>query len=168
MNIFLIKTKNPNSSVKLGNRLRFVSGHWSLVVASLKPNFEDNEEVLVYDAVPKRQKIKARKRKFRSLSVVGRIYPDAEVENINQESFSVAKADAYVERVNNGEEEYNPLTNNCQEFIQQLTRFAGGQSSCVEDTIGDKMITALHWIYAMILTHLLFILLSCCTLFFFL
>ena len=104
MNIFLIKTKNPNSSAKLGNRLRFVSGHWSLVVASLKPDLEDNEEVLVYDAVPKRQQIKARKRKFRSLSVVGRIYPDAEVEKINQESFSVAKADAYVEKVNNSEE----------------------------------------------------------------
>ena len=75
-------------------------------------------------------------------------------------SFSIDKADANVEEVNTCKVDYNPLTENCQEFIQQLLSHANKKFYRTQ-TVGDKVINTLHWINSSVLGHLL-IVKGCC------
>ena len=60
-----------------------------------------------------------------------------ETKELPMRSFSVEQADEYVEQLNSNKHEYNPLTYNCQEFVQNLI-FHASEDPVWLTTIGDK------------------------------
>ena len=76
MNIYILKSKNVNSTEKFGHRIIYATGHWNLVVETLDNDGKLAGEIFKYDAVPNAErKIKARKKTFfRSMSTISHIH----------------------------------------------------------------------------------------------
>ena len=109
----------------------------------------DLQNVVKYDAVyDEDKKIKARKKMFKdkfgqllTASEARKRWPDCQIEELDPgyaESFSFDLADAYLEEVNCLAADYNPVTDNCQEFVKELLRAATGSYGPVP-TLGDQV-----------------------------
>ena len=148
--IFLICSKGslgPSLQPRLDAQTNFDSRHRNLLV-EVYDDDGDLVKVVKYDAVfDKDKKIVARKMtlkdslgQFLTAAEVKRQHPDYEIEELGPEyaeSFSLERADAYVDEVNNSDFLYNPMTDNCQEFVDELLCHVTGYYGPVA-TIGDQ------------------------------
>ena len=108
----------------------------------------DLQSVVKYDAVfDEEKKIKARKEAFKdkfgqwlTAEEVIKRWPDCQIDEIDEGSFSLDRADAYLKEVNNLDAAYNPVTDNCQEFVDELLCAATGFYGPVP-TLGDQLIS---------------------------
>ena len=109
----------------------------------------DLQNVVKYDAVYDEEgKIKARKEIFKdkfgeflTAAEARKRWPDCQIEELDSryaESFSLDHADAYLEEVNTLDAVYNPVTDNCQEFVDELLCAASGCYGPVS-TVGDQL-----------------------------
>ena len=149
--IFLFCSKGslgPSLQPRLDAQTNFDTRHRNLLV-EVYDDDGDLEKAIKYDAVfDKDKKIVARKMtlkdssgQFLTAAEVKRRHPDCQIEELDPkyaESFSLKRADAYVDDVNNSDITYNPMTDNCQEFVNQLLRFVTGYNGPVA-TIGDQL-----------------------------
>ena len=148
--IFLLCSKGslgPLLQPSFDGQTSFDTRHRNLLV-EVYDDDGDLEKVVKYDAIfDNEKKIVPRAEIFRdslgqylTAAEVKRHHPDYHIEELDPkyaESFSLERADAYVDEVNNSDFLYNPMTDNCQEFVDELLCHVTGYYGPVA-TIGDQ------------------------------
>ena len=134
LKIYIVCTKGslgPCLQSVLDAQTVFDTRHRNLLVEVYNNN-GDLQDVVKYDAVfDKDKKIKARKEQLKYGSgqflTAADCRSDFQIVEVNADSFSLDRADDYLQKVNNHlAADYNPVTNNCQEFVDKLLFHARG------------------------------------------
>ena len=116
-NVFLLKGRDKKTTGPEGS-----AAHWSLLVETLSQSGRPGS-VYQYDAIYDSARIVlARKRQLSRKDIGDRSWPGA--EKMEADSFSLSAADTLVRETNSSKRPYNPLTDNCQEFVLSLLKVA--------------------------------------------
>ena len=172
LKIYILCTKGslgPCVQPVLDAQTVFDTRHRNLLVEVYNNN-GDLQDVVKYDAVfDKDKKIKARKEQlkygsgqFLTAAEAIELWPDFEIVEVDADSFSLDRADDYLQKVNNHlAADYNPVTDNCQEFVDKLLFHARGSCGPLP-TLGEQVWSQAFWIArygTTVLVHILFLVL---------
>ena len=132
-NIFLVEgapSGGHTRSTGLGS-----TAHWNLIVET-QAEVKDTTTVIKYDAVfDKDHKIRARKTPLSLTEPVIKRWPKAAKQTMTM--FSSDQADAYIAEVNSSDLVYNPVTDNCQEFVVNLLSAAASDDAGLHYEVGN-------------------------------
>ena len=129
--VYLIKSNGPMSigETWIG---ACPTRHWGVVVEILQDDMEKRKVHKFDGFLDKQNKILAKNKEFNSLSdVKDALKPYQKMVLIKKQTqFSLSKALEYCKEVNESKDEYNLLTDNCQEFATELIEAStlGGES----------------------------------------
>ena len=152
LRIYIVCTEGslqPPLQTVLDAQTIFDTRHRNLLV-EIYNNDGDLRDVVKYDArYDKDKKIEARKKQLKDeygqFLTAADCRSNFQVEEVDSDSFSLDLADAYLEEVNNLAADYNPVTDNCQDFVDKLLCYARGSYGPLP-TFGDQVVSQAFWI----------------------